>query len=105
MTFSAPTGPGLYPRPRRIDADAGGELSGQWDTDDEAAMIDRVEQRVEDLAPGFRASIIGRHIFTPGLSNRPTPIFMAGPSTAARSNCTSSWSYAGPGGSATPASL
>jgi phytoene dehydrogenase-like protein len=28
-------------------------------------MIARIEQRVEDLAPGFRSLIIGRHIFTP----------------------------------------
>jgi phytoene dehydrogenase-like protein len=28
-------------------------------------MVDRIEQRVEALAPGFRAAILGRHIFTP----------------------------------------
>jgi phytoene dehydrogenase-like protein len=51
--------------PRRIDRDAGGEVSGRWDADDEAAMTERIEQRVEELAPGFRRSIVGRHIFTP----------------------------------------
>jgi phytoene dehydrogenase-like protein len=51
--------------PRRVDCDAGGQLSGRWDADDEAAMIDRIEQRVEDLAPGFRSLIVGRHIYTP----------------------------------------
>jgi phytoene dehydrogenase-like protein len=51
--------------PRQIQRDAGGEVSGRWDGDDEAAMVERIEQRVEDLAPGFRARIVGRHVFTP----------------------------------------
>jgi phytoene dehydrogenase-like protein len=51
--------------PRRVDRDAAGQVSGRWDADDEAAMIDRIEQRVEDLAPGFGSLIVGRHIFTP----------------------------------------
>ena len=51
--------------PRRIERDAGNEISGRWDSDDEAAMTERIEQRIEELAPGFRASIIGRHLFTP----------------------------------------
>ena len=52
--------------PRQIHHDAGGEVSGRWDADDEAAMVERIEQRVEDLAPGFRSRILGRHVFTPG---------------------------------------
>jgi phytoene dehydrogenase-like protein len=51
--------------PRRVDHDAAGRVSGRWDAADEEAMVDRIEQRVEDLAPGFRASILGRHVFTP----------------------------------------
>ena len=51
--------------PRRIDRDAGDDISGRWDTDDETAMTDRIEHRIEELAPGFTASIIGRHVFTP----------------------------------------
>ena len=51
--------------PRRIDHDAGNEISGRWDADDESAMTERIELRIEELAPGFKASIIGRHIFTP----------------------------------------
>lgn len=51
--------------PRRIEHDAAGEVSGCWDADDEAAMVDRIERRVEELAPGFRARILGRHVFTP----------------------------------------
>jgi phytoene dehydrogenase-like protein len=51
--------------PRRIDRDAGNEISGRWDIDDEEAMAVRIERRIEELAPGFQASIIGRHVFTP----------------------------------------
>jgi phytoene dehydrogenase-like protein len=51
--------------PRRIDQDAGGQVSGKWDADDEEAMADRLEGRVEEFAPGFRSSIRARHVFTP----------------------------------------
>ena len=51
--------------PRHIERDPEGTVSGRWDDDDEQAMIDRIERRVEEAAPGFRASIIGRHVFTP----------------------------------------
>jgi phytoene dehydrogenase-like protein len=56
--------------PRRIDHDAAGEVSGRWDADDEAAMVERIEQRVEDLAPGFRDRILARHVFSPGSLSR-----------------------------------
>jgi phytoene dehydrogenase-like protein len=52
--------------PRRIASDAAGEVSGRWDDDDNAAMVDRIERRVEDLAPGFRQRILARHVFSPG---------------------------------------
>lgn len=51
--------------PRTIAGDAGNEISGRWDRDDEAAMTERIENRIEERAPGFKASIIGRHVFTP----------------------------------------
>jgi phytoene dehydrogenase-like protein len=51
--------------PRQITHDAGGEISGKWDAHDEEAIADRLEQRVEEFAPGFRSSIQGRHVFTP----------------------------------------
>lgn len=51
--------------PRRIDRDADDEISPRWDADDELAIADRIERRIEEFAPGFRASIIGRHVFTP----------------------------------------
>jgi phytoene dehydrogenase-like protein len=51
--------------PRRIDADAAGTITGRWDGDEEEAVVDRIERRVEELAPGFRQRIVGRHVFTP----------------------------------------
>ncbi len=51
--------------PRRVRADAAGVISGRWDADDEAAMVDRIERRLEERAPGFLGSILGRHVFTP----------------------------------------
>jgi phytoene dehydrogenase-like protein len=51
--------------PRQIKHDAGGQISGKWDADDEEAIADRLETRVEEFAPGFRSSIRGRHVFTP----------------------------------------
>jgi phytoene dehydrogenase-like protein len=51
--------------PRQIHNDAGGVISGKWDIDDEEAIADRLEQRVEEFAPGFRSSIRRRHVYTP----------------------------------------
>ena len=51
--------------PRRIDRDTAGEVSGRWDGDDEAAMVERIEARMEERAPGFRRLILARHVFTP----------------------------------------
>jgi phytoene dehydrogenase-like protein len=51
--------------PRQIRQDEGGDISGKWDADDEEAIADRIECRIEEFAPGFRTSIRGRHVFTP----------------------------------------
>jgi phytoene dehydrogenase-like protein len=51
--------------PREIQHDAGGQISGTWDADDEEAIAERLESRVEEFAPGFRSSIRGRHVYTP----------------------------------------
>jgi phytoene dehydrogenase-like protein len=41
-----------------------GQVDGGWAAAREA-FADRVEARIEELAPGFRASILGRHIMAP----------------------------------------
>jgi phytoene dehydrogenase-like protein len=51
--------------PQKITGDARGELTGSWDERESAAFADRVEEQVEQLAPGFRSLIRGRHVFTP----------------------------------------
>jgi phytoene dehydrogenase-like protein len=51
--------------PQQIDGDARGQLTGSWDERETAAFADRIEEQVEELAPGFRSLIRGRHVFTP----------------------------------------
>ena len=51
--------------PQTITADEAGVVTGSWDEADESAMCERVEHRIERLAPGFRDLIIERHVFTP----------------------------------------
>ena len=52
--------------PQEIRGDAGDEgLTGRWDPAEAETFADRIEEQVERLAPGFRALIRGRHIFTP----------------------------------------
>lgn len=51
--------------PQEVRGDAGGELSGSWDEGETERFAERVESRIEALAPGFRSLIRGRHVFTP----------------------------------------
>jgi phytoene dehydrogenase-like protein len=54
--------------PRHIRGDAAGRInveSGQEEARWLDAFVERIEERVEALAPGFRSSILGRHCFAP----------------------------------------
>jgi phytoene dehydrogenase-like protein len=51
--------------PQRIAGDAGGELTGSWNEAETVRFADRIEAQVEALAPGFRALIRARHVYTP----------------------------------------
>jgi phytoene dehydrogenase-like protein len=53
--------------PERVRADAARKLTGSWDERETAAFTDRIEAQVEAYAPGFRALIRGRHVFTPAM--------------------------------------
>jgi phytoene dehydrogenase-like protein len=53
--------------PQRVRGDAGGDLKGVWDFGEAEAFADRVEARIEALAPGFRSLIRGRYVATPPL--------------------------------------
>jgi phytoene dehydrogenase-like protein len=53
--------------PQQARADAGDEgIRGVWDESDQLRFADRMEQRIEQLAPGFRDRIISRCILAPG---------------------------------------
>jgi len=51
--------------PREVRGDAGGDLTGRWDEGETDEFAKRMEDGIERLAPGFRALIRGRHVFTP----------------------------------------
>jgi phytoene dehydrogenase-like protein len=52
--------------PGTVRGDAGGEgLAGAWDERDGDLFADRMERRIEALAPGFRDLIRSRHVLTP----------------------------------------
>jgi phytoene dehydrogenase-like protein len=51
--------------PQRIRGDELGRISGRWDAADTDAIAERVEARIERLAPGFCDLIEARHVFTP----------------------------------------
>jgi phytoene dehydrogenase-like protein len=61
----AATGWGYTHVPQRVRGDAGGSLKGTWNQSECEAFADRMELRVEERAPGFRALIRARHILSP----------------------------------------
>jgi phytoene dehydrogenase-like protein len=51
--------------PRTVRGDAGGAIGGAWDASDQEELAARIEERVEELAPGFRSLILRRHVLAP----------------------------------------
>ena len=51
--------------PQRVLNDAGGNLTGAWDTDEAERFADRMQDRIEQHAPDFSARIIERRILSP----------------------------------------
>ncbi|MFE1270129.1 phytoene desaturase family protein [Streptomyces sp. NPDC058757] len=52
--------------PQHVAADAGPDgITGRWDPREQEAMADRVEHRIERLAPGFRSLIAARRVLAP----------------------------------------
>jgi phytoene dehydrogenase-like protein len=52
--------------PQRVRGDAGGEgLTGTWDGPELDRFADRMEARLERLAPGFRSRVLARHVAGP----------------------------------------
>ena len=57
--------------PQEVIGDAGGSLTGRWDPAEAQVYADRMEDRIEAYAPGFRDRIVGRHVLTPpGMQER-----------------------------------
>jgi phytoene dehydrogenase-like protein len=52
--------------PQRPRGDAGPDgLTGSWDERETELFVARMEDQIEELAPGFKALIRARHVFTP----------------------------------------
>lgn len=51
--------------PQRTRGDAGGDLTGSWDTAELGAFVERMEAEIEAQAPGFRELIVGRNVYGP----------------------------------------
>jgi phytoene dehydrogenase-like protein len=71
--------------PVDVHGDAGGTVTGRWDAHDTAQFADRIEARIEALAPGFRDLVRGRHVATPpamGEGNESMPNGSLGGGTA-----------------------
>ena len=55
--------------PRDIRADAGDEISMPFDAVGRERLADRMQNTIEELAPGFTSLIRGRHVMGPGEVN------------------------------------
>ncbi len=53
--------------PQTPKGDAGADgLTGKWDERETELYVTRMEDQIEQLAPGFRDRVRGRHVMTPG---------------------------------------
>jgi phytoene dehydrogenase-like protein len=64
--------------PRTVRGDAGGELTGAWDAGDGERLAERIEARIEALAPGFGDLVRARHVLTPSDFERADPNLVLG---------------------------
>ena len=53
------------PQPDAMRGDAGGEITGRWDHDDLERFGDRMQARLEALAPGFGSRVLTRRVLGP----------------------------------------
>jgi phytoene dehydrogenase-like protein len=51
--------------PREVRGDAAGVITAPFGPDGAQQLADRVDARIEDLAPGFRSLVRGRYVATP----------------------------------------
>jgi phytoene dehydrogenase-like protein len=50
----------------------------KWPADEIAAHVERIEAVVEEQAPGFRGTVVGRNVFAPGDLERENPSLVGG---------------------------
>ncbi len=78
--------------PQRVRGDAGADaITGAWDAGECERFADRVQARLERLAPGFGDRVLGGASSDPTSSRPATPTSWAGASAAAPRACASSW--------------
>jgi phytoene dehydrogenase-like protein len=75
---------------QRVLGDAGGNLTASWDTDEAERFADRMQDRIEQRAPGFSERILARRILTRMTWSVATRVWSAAPSTAGLRRLTSS---------------
>jgi phytoene dehydrogenase-like protein len=51
--------------PQEVRSDAGGALTGRWDEKETDEFVERMEDEIERLAPGFRRLVRARHVLAP----------------------------------------
>jgi phytoene dehydrogenase-like protein len=65
--------------PRTVRGDAGdGGITGAWDDGDGERLAERIEVRIDALAPGFRDLVRARHVLTPAAFERADPNLVLG---------------------------
>jgi phytoene dehydrogenase-like protein len=57
---------------------AGGRITGRWDAADRNAIVERIEDRIEAHAPGFRELVVGRNVMTPRALEEVDPSLVGG---------------------------
>jgi phytoene dehydrogenase-like protein len=64
--------------PRTVRGDAGGTIDLPWDEAAADAFARRMEAQIEELAPGFRDRICGRHVHGPADLEQENPSLLGG---------------------------
>lgn len=64
--------------PRTVRGDSASQLTTDWSPDAIEGFTTRIEQQIEDLAPGFRSQIRGRHVLSPEAFEEENPSLSGG---------------------------
>lgn len=64
--------------PQNPRGDAAGRMTGVWDEQETDDFVTRMEDQIEELAPGFKDKIVGRHVMTPPTMEAMNPNLVSG---------------------------